>query len=84
MPLYEFRCRRCGVRFEALTAPTETPPCANCGAAEPDRVFSPISRPLKFGLRGVAARRSDAERRGREERRVEERMKRREGREGPG
>jgi putative FmdB family regulatory protein len=77
VPLYEFRCRHCGVRFEALTAPTEAPPCPNCKAAAANRLFSPISRPLKLGLRGAAARRSNALRRAREERRREERAKRR-------
>jgi putative FmdB family regulatory protein len=76
VPLYEFRCPRCSARFEALTAPAETPPCPSCGAAGPDRLFSPISRPLKLGLRGRAARRSDALRRVREERRREERARR--------
>jgi len=77
VPLYEFGCRRCGARFEALTPPTDAPPCPNCGAAAPRRLFSPISGPLKFGLRGAAARRSDALRRVREERRLEERSRRR-------
>ncbi|HEY3946248.1 MAG TPA: zinc ribbon domain-containing protein [Solirubrobacteraceae bacterium] len=81
MPLYEFRCRRCGARFDALTASTDTPSCARCGAAT-DRLFSPISRPLKFGLRGSAARRPDALRRVREERRLQERAERRQERGG--
>ncbi len=86
VPLYEFKCGRCGERFEALTAPDGEAECPACGAGQPQRVYSPISRPLKFGLRGAAARRSDSLRRAREERRREERgsreERRREGRGG--
>ena len=48
-------------------------PCPECGRAETEKLFSPISRPLKFGLRGAAARRSNALRRAREQRRREQR-----------
>jgi putative FmdB family regulatory protein len=79
MPVYEFRCRACGERFDELVAPSEVPPCPACGAKEPERVFSSISRPLKFGLRGGEARRSNAVRRAREEQRRERREQRRPG-----
>jgi putative FmdB family regulatory protein len=78
MPLYEFECSACGERFEALVAVSEHPSCPACGAAAPERLFSPISRPLKFGLRGVAAKRSNASRRARAEQRREQRAQRRE------
>jgi putative FmdB family regulatory protein len=78
VPLYDFRCRACGAEFEALVSPSEQPVCPNCGEGDPERLFSPISRPLKFGLRGAEARRSNATRRAREERKREERAKRRE------
>ncbi len=79
MPLYEFRCSQCGTRFEALSATGASLPCPDCGAGAPERLFSPISKPLKFGLRGAEARRSDASRRAREERRREERANKRSG-----
>jgi len=40
MPLYEYRCRKCGHRFEELVRFGETPSCPECSAAEPERLFS--------------------------------------------
>jgi putative FmdB family regulatory protein len=31
MPLYDFRCRACGHRFEELVKVDERPSCAKCG-----------------------------------------------------
>jgi putative FmdB family regulatory protein len=67
MPIYDFECRECGERFEALGAASQRPACPACGTPEPERLFSPISGPLKTGLRGGAARRSDATRHARDE-----------------
>jgi putative FmdB family regulatory protein len=67
VPIYEFECRACGGQFEALVAVSERPPCPACGTLEPLRLFSPISAPPKKGLRGVAARRSNAMRHARDE-----------------
>ena len=61
MPLYDFACDGCDERFEAWTKPGETPPCPACGA-ESRRLFTPIPPPAKLGLRGRAARESDARR----------------------
>jgi putative FmdB family regulatory protein len=42
MPLYEFRCRTCEARFEALVdAGTEAHDCEACGAEGAERVMSP-------------------------------------------
>ena len=49
MPLYEFRCDRCGERFEELVAAgTEWAPCRKCGADGAVRVLSAQAAP--FGL----------------------------------
>ena len=49
MPLYEFRCDRCGERFEELVAAgTESAPCRSCGAEGAVRVLSAQAAP--FGL----------------------------------
>ena len=40
MPIYEYRCAKCGHEFEALVRRTETPRCEKCGAAEPERLLS--------------------------------------------
>jgi hypothetical protein len=55
----------------------ETPTCPGCGDPIPERLLSSVSGPLKFGLRGANARRSDALRAAREERRREQRAERR-------
>lgn len=68
MPIYDFACPACGERFEALVALGQQPACPACGAAEPERMFSPIAGAFKTGLRGGEARRSDGLRRSRDER----------------
>ena len=40
MPLYEFKCRACGHRFEELVRLGETPVCPKCSDAAPERLFS--------------------------------------------
>jgi putative FmdB family regulatory protein len=78
MPLYDFECDACGERFEELTAADARPACPACGSADTRRLLSQISPPQRIGLRGVAARKSDATRKSREERRQEGFAKQRE------
>jgi putative FmdB family regulatory protein len=82
MPLYDFACQACDERFEERAGPGETAPCPACGAHETRRLFGPIPPPAKLGLRGRAARESDARRADREVRAKEqfkaERRKKRE------
>ena len=66
MPLYDFACDACGAEFEAVAPAGETAPCAACGSASTQRLWRPIAPPLKFGLRGAAARESNARRAERE------------------
>ena len=86
MPLYDFACDACDERFEARTEPGEAPPCPACGSEATRRLFTPISPPAKMGLRGAAARQSDAVRADREWKKKEafkaERRKKREERGG--
>jgi putative FmdB family regulatory protein len=67
VPIYDFECRACGERFEALVATAQLAACPVCAAPKPERLFSPIARPPKIGLRGSAARRSDSLRHSRDE-----------------
>lgn len=68
MPIYDFACRGCGERFEALVNAAQRPACPVCATPEPDRLFSPIAAAPKAGLRGSEARRSDRLRHSRDER----------------
>jgi putative FmdB family regulatory protein len=40
MPLYDFKCRSCGHKFEELVKLGEAPSCPKCGAAAPERLFA--------------------------------------------
>jgi len=77
VPLYDFACKTCGARFEARGAPGERPACPECGAPEAERLLSPFAGPFTVGMRGYAARRSNDDRRAREEQRRERREQRR-------
>jgi putative FmdB family regulatory protein len=73
VPLYDFRCASCGEVFEELVSPTHAPRCPACGAPEPERLLGTFAGPFTIGLRGQAARRSNAVRAAREEQRRERR-----------
>jgi putative FmdB family regulatory protein len=42
VPIYEYRCKSCGDRFEELVSASATsaPPCPSCGAKGAKRLFS--------------------------------------------
>ena len=40
MPLYEFKCRACGHRFDELVKLNETASCPKCGDPGSERLFS--------------------------------------------
>lgn len=77
MPLYDFACLACGHTFEAHTSVEAVPKCPRCGATETERKLSGFAGPFRVGLRGAAARRSNAQRQAREEGRREQRAERR-------
>ena len=57
MPLYEYRCRACGERFEVLQrlgADGHGLQCPRCGTAQPERVLS------TFAAHGGGARGGEA------------------------
>ena len=45
MPLYEFRCPKCGHEFEQIVFLSDKGPvkCPECGAPKPDRLLSVFS-----------------------------------------
>ena len=60
MPLYEFRCDRCGECFEELVAAgTDSAPCQNCGAEGAVRVLSAQAAPFGLVKSPGAARRQE-------------------------
>ena len=62
MPLFEYDCPTCGLRFELLVRGPEQPACPQCGATEPVKVLSSFavssestrSANLSAGRRGMA------------------------------
>lgn len=50
MPLFEFRCTACGVRFESLVRrEAEAVECPGCGALDVERLLSAPSAPRMAG-----------------------------------
>ena len=48
MPIYEYRCRKCGKRFSVLTlrvSETPAPQCDKCGSRTADRLMSRFAMP---------------------------------------
>ncbi|HEX5929488.1 MAG TPA: zinc ribbon domain-containing protein [Solirubrobacterales bacterium] len=66
MPIYEFECEECGVRFEELVAAgDEEMACPECGAAHARRLLSNVSPPGRQP-RGARVRSGESQRRERE------------------
>lgn len=40
MPIYEYRCGKCGHEFEALVRGATTPACESCGSLDLERLLS--------------------------------------------
>jgi putative FmdB family regulatory protein len=41
VPLYDYKCRKCGARFEELVKIGATPECPRCHDPRPERLFTP-------------------------------------------
>jgi putative FmdB family regulatory protein len=66
VPIYEFECEGCGVRFEELVAADATAiACAECGSERTRRLMSSVSPPRRQP-RGAAVRSNESQRRERE------------------
>ena len=65
MPIYEFECGDCGVRFEELVGAEVTAPCPACGSEQTRRLLSPVSppgrQPRGAGVRSDESRRREKE-----------------------
>lgn len=52
MPMYEFRCQKCGRQFEELVGRFgEKAPCPSCGSKDVERLVSAPTTPLGDRLR---------------------------------
>ncbi len=60
MPLYDYRCQRCGHHFELLVRAGSTPACTECGAAALDRLVSAPVAPGKSKAIIAASRKKAA------------------------
>jgi putative FmdB family regulatory protein len=65
MPIYEFECEECGVRFEELVAAGDSVVCPSCEAARVRRLLSSVS-PSGRQPRGAGVRSDESRRRERE------------------
>ena len=57
MPIYEYRCRKCGKRFSVLTlrvSETPKPECTKCGGTSADRLMSRFAMPKSDDARADA------------------------------
>lgn len=63
MPIYEFRCRKCGYTFEHLVFPSDKPeaiPCPLCAAKNPCKLMSSFSCSTSSTQQGADASHSCA------------------------
>ena len=65
MPIYEFECEACGVRFEELIAAGAAAACPECGSERTRRLFSNVAPPGRQP-RGAKVRADESRRRERE------------------
>ena len=66
VPIYEFECEQCGVRFEELVAADASAvACAACGSERTRRLLSTVSPPGRQP-RGAAVRSDESRRREKE------------------
>jgi putative FmdB family regulatory protein len=65
MPIYEFKCKECEVRFEELVAAAASAACPRCGSEGAERLYSGVAPPSRQP-RGARVR-ADESRRGERE-----------------
>lgn len=57
MPIYDYRCKRCGSHFELLIRGSTTPQCPHCGSDMLDKCVTAPAAPGKSAAIVASARR---------------------------
>ena len=52
MPIFEYKCKACGNRFEFLQMAGETPSCPKCGSADLKKLLSRFNASVQGGTGG--------------------------------
>ncbi len=52
MPIYEYRCDKCGGQFELLVRADTRPACPQCGSAKVEKLFSAFAAHAHSGDAG--------------------------------
>jgi len=55
MPIYEYKCKQCGAKFEimrGITSSGEEVKCPKCGTRETERLFSAVCGHVPVANRG--------------------------------
>ena len=62
MPIYEYACRKCGHRFDALVRGASEPACPNCESGDLERLLSlpAVKSDTTRGLSSRAAQTRDS------------------------
>ena len=74
MPVYDYACRACGYRFDALVRGSEGPTCPACASQELERLlsFPAIKSETTHALAMAAAKRRDKKQAGENTRKQQE------------
>lgn len=60
MPIYEYKCRKCGHQFEKIVKISETPDCESCQSSDLEKLFNaPGIRTTKSQRRSGSNERAD-------------------------
>lgn len=49
MPIFEYKCKSCGAKFESYVRGSEVPSCPSCGSKDLSKLFSTFSAHVKGG-----------------------------------
>lgn len=59
MPIFEYKCKKCGTVFEFLARQGQKPSCPSCGGRRLEKLVSTFSAGKSRGKRAACGRRQD-------------------------